>query len=102
MTRFAINPPDDYGIVDPLKEAEDARLRQWEAFVELCRHGRPSVLLRHVAELLDGQRDPFYRSTAKDEIEQFAAAHGWPDTLRAIAQAMQHEERVRRELMDRR
>ena len=37
-----------------------------------------------------------------DRVRDFAAAHGWPDTLRAIAQAMDADERERRELVDRR
>jgi hypothetical protein len=36
------------------------------------------------------------------ELKAFAAEHGWPDTLRAIAQAMAADERHRRELVDRR
>ena len=32
----------------------------------------------------------------------FAAGYGWPDTLRAVAQAMESDEQAQRELMDRR
>jgi hypothetical protein len=98
----AITEPDDYGIVDPLKEAEDARLQAWEDFVAVLRNGRTSVLLRHAADLIEDRRDPFYRTPIKDDIDTFAQAHGWPATLRAIAQAMQDDERHRRELVDRR
>lgn len=80
------------------QQREQAR----EDFVAVLRHGRSSVWLHHAAELLDGQRDPVYRTSAKDALEAFAAAYGWPDTLRAIAQAMDADERERRELVDRR
>ena len=104
MIRFATDPPDADRF-DPIKaheEAEAKRLEAWEDFVAAMRSGRPSVQLRLVAELLDGQSDPFYRTVAKDTIRVFAEAHGWPDTLRAIAQAMAAEDQARRELMDRR
>ena len=80
------------------QQREQAR----EDFVALLRNGRTSIWLRHAAELLDGQHDPFYRTSAKDALEAFAEAHGWPDTLRAVAAAMDADERERRELMDRR
>ena len=41
-------------------------------------------------------------TTIERALADFAAAHGWPDTLRAVAQAMDADERERRELVDRR
>ena len=88
--------------LEQITKAEDARRQALEDFVAWLMTGRASVQLRHVADLLDGLRDPYYDSIAKREIDAFADAHGWPDTLRAIAQAMQMDERHKRELMDRR
>jgi hypothetical protein len=107
----AITEPDDYGIVDPLKEAEDARLQAWEDFVALTRewdrlHRYGGVLedLMHgyCAASMNPDYMPYGPGRFAYHAMQFAKEHGWPDTLRAIAQAMQDDERHRRELVDRR
>jgi hypothetical protein len=89
-------------LMQSIERERAARQRAWEDFVAVLRNGRTSVLLRHAADLIEDRRDPFYRTPIKDQIDTFAQAHGWPATLRAIAQAMQDDERHRRELVDRR
>jgi len=99
--RFALNTPDLDAEGNPLHEAEEIRQRAWEDFVALLRNGHTSTWLRHAADLLDGRTDPYY-GTPHSVLTDFAAEHGWPDTLRAIAQALQADEREKRELFDRR
>jgi hypothetical protein len=89
-------------LMQSIERERAARQQAWEDFVAVLRNGRTSVLLRHAADLIEDRRDPFYRTPIKDQIDAFAQAHGWPATLRAVAQAMQDDERHRRELMDRR
>jgi hypothetical protein len=89
-------------LMQSIERERAARQQAWEDFVAVLRNGRTSVLLRHAADLIEDRRDPFYRTPIKDEIDTFAQTHGWPATLRAISQAMQDDERHRRELVDRR
>ena len=102
----AITEPEDYGIVDPLKEAEDARLQAWDDFValmrtELERQTLPALLYDvGVAYAAVVSINSLHQPAR--QIYDFAEEHGWPDTLRAIAAAMQADERHKRELMDRR
>ena len=83
------------------------RERAWEDFViglrlELQRHGLV-VLLQIAATAYTRAPGSCVNFTPTEgHIRDFAAAHGWPDTLRAVAQAMDADERERRELMDRR
>lgn len=73
------------------RQDEEAREQRWEAFVEFCRHARPSTLLSYVVEELnDPTRAEFHYGTinAYRQIAQFMAAEGAADTLRAIARAM--------------
>ena len=84
------------------REAEREREERWAEFVSWARHARPSVLLRTVSLLMEGQRDPFYANSATDRIDGFAETEGWDGVLSAIARAMREEEQFRRELVDRR
>ena len=71
------------------RDEEQAREERWSAFVAHLRAGRPSVLLRHVADLLDDRPDWHYEGLGLYErFRAFAETEGWPGVLNAIAQAM--------------
>lgn len=84
------------------RQEEEARAERWAAFVAWARQARPSVLLRHVGDLMDARSAPYYRSEAKDRLLAFSESEGWDGVLNAIARAMREEETYRRELVDRR
>ena len=84
------------------REAFVASVRKWAVDV----HGFGNVLEDVMHGYCALQMNPTYMPYGPGRFAyhamQFAAAHGWPDTLRAVAQAMDADERERRELVDRR
>lgn len=85
-------------------EAEQIRQQAWDVFVASMRDeanawGWDTVVLT-LADVYAGRfRDIDVRET---EIAQFAAGYGWPDTLRAVAAAMQADEQFKRQAEARR
>jgi hypothetical protein len=103
MTRFAMSEPDPAPYdVNPEVEAEAVRQEQWAIFVASLRdyafHDGWAEVLTAVTEAFDG----FIGTAITMQIREFAEAYGWPDTLRALAQAWQADEQAKREVMDRR
>lgn len=85
-------PSDRYDGPDPQREDEAIREARWAEFRAFVRQARVPVLLRHVADLMDGQRDPYYHAMRVTEVlESFQDTEGWNGVLSAIAQAMQKE-----------
>lgn len=93
---------DDRDAVDPQIEAEAIRLQQWDIFVASLRdaafHDGWAEVLTAAAEAFDG----FDGTPLTAQIHEFAGLYRWPDTLRAIAQALQADEAFKAEAMARR
>jgi hypothetical protein len=90
-------------LMQSIERERAARQQAWEDFVAAIREWAVDSgyewVLYGCSKLFEGDtiETPMMR-----ELKAFAAEHGWPDTLRAIAQAMAADERHRRELVDRR
>jgi hypothetical protein len=88
-------------LMQSIERERAARQQAWEAFVARCQHGATPVLLRHVADLMQGRTDPYY-GTVQPWLSEAAQVFGWDGVIRGIAQAHHADERHRRELVDRR
>jgi hypothetical protein len=91
--------------MDAEMTAHGERQRAWDIFVASLRdYAHKFDYTAVLLELTDAHDGYWARGVVplRDEIAQFAEGYGWPDTLRAIAAAMQADEQVRREAMDRR
>jgi hypothetical protein len=117
MTRFATNEPDPAIYGDTREDIEAERIRQeaWDIFVASLRDQMAAdssrgwsdlpacPLLYYLARTYrwnDRERDGL--SVVQADMLSFAERYGWPDTLRAIAQAMQADLDLQREALDRR
>jgi hypothetical protein len=98
-------------LMQSIERERAARQRAWEDFVALTRgwdelHRYGNLLEDLMRGYCAASRNPDYMPYGPGRFAYhamlFAQAHGWPATLRAIAQAMQDDERHRRELVDRR
>lgn len=104
--RFSVSEPDPAPYEpDPTIEAEAQRLEQWAIFVASLRDWAAHESWLEILEALPRVQSGF-DFTGGDwpdgEIKQFSELHGWPDTLRAVAQAMQSDETAQREAFERR
>lgn len=72
-----------------LRLEEDERSQRWLEFTAWLRLARPSVVLRHVADLMDGQRDPYYRLPS--EILDFQETEGWSGVLSVLARVTKED-----------
>ena len=102
MNRLTEPDVDRYD-VNPLREQEDARTREWEAFQATLhgyaeRYGWSDVLWHAWA----AYQSRSWNMSLHCDIRDFADVHGWPDTLRAIASALHADEQQKRELFNRR
>lgn len=68
------------------REDEAEREQRWLEFTAWVQQARAPTLLRHVADLMDGQRDPYYRLPS--EILDFAETEKFSGVLVAMARAM--------------
>lgn len=75
------------------KVDEVEREIRWDEFVTWVRQGRVSVILKHVADLMD-ERFEYRYGAVQSVIMNFADAEGWPAVLSAIARAMHADERI--------
>jgi hypothetical protein len=111
--RFAIDPPDEDRdeLVNPEHEAETIRQQAWDLFVAEVRDWAAAIKYGNVLEDLMHaycalQMNPDYMPYGPGRFAYhamlFSREHGWPSTLRAIAQAMQADEQAKQEAMDRR
>ena len=87
-------------------EAETQRQQAWAIFVASLRdyaHRTRWCRSQLFAVLMDAADDEAGDSGAVEcEIRAFAGLYGWPDTLRAVAQALEADETQQRELEARR
>ncbi len=97
------DPLCDDPAVQAQQAEEDAREQRWADFVIFVNHAHIPVLLKHVADLMDGRQNwymggtPVYRA-----LLAFEETEGWHGVLTAIGRALREQAQVRRELMDRR
>lgn len=89
-------------------DAAEAKRQAWDVFVASLRdyghEGGWDWIMRRLSYAFNGDYTSLTGpcGTAERDIRQFAEGYGWPDTLRALAQAMQADEQMKREAMDRR
>jgi hypothetical protein len=107
--RFSISEPDPAPYdVNPEHEADQIRQDAFAGFVASMRdyaHGDGwEAVVAEVPEAMKYLRVCYaaFETSIQKELMDFAEGYGWPDTLRAIASAMQADEQARREAMDRR
>jgi len=88
-------------LADPMTEdpriqldREDEALREqlWADFVGWLHPAQVPTLLRNVADLMSGQRDPYHIPlVVQQPILAFAETEGWPSVLNAIARVLKEQ-----------
>jgi hypothetical protein len=82
------------------QEAQAKEIRR-QAFAVFVASMRDEAARLSWAVICDGIADSFTESGSR-EVQDFKDGWGWPDTLRAIADAMQADDTARREAFERR
>ena len=77
-----------------LAEDEAIREQRWIDFADWVKSARSSILLRSIADLMDGQRDPYHiPSCVQAPILNFQETEGWSGVLSCVARVVKEIER---------
>ena len=83
---------DEQMVLD--REDEAIREQRWTDFSDWVKSARSSILLRSIADLMDGQRDPYHiPSCVQAPILNFQETEGWSGVLSCVARVVKEIEK---------
>jgi hypothetical protein len=71
---------------------DQARDLRFQTAADAIRTGRTETLLWHVHRLMNGDRDPFHYSAAREPLLALADSDGWSAVIGMIAQVQKEKE----------